>query len=72
MPHLTVEYSANIEAATALASRLESGTAWVNSHAMLRPDAPFGGVKQSGFGVEFGRYGLEEYTSIQTLQIMKA
>jgi acyl-CoA reductase-like NAD-dependent aldehyde dehydrogenase len=64
-------WSSDIEAATALASRLESGTAWVNSHAMLRPDAPFGGVKQSGFGVEFGRYGLEEYTSIQTLQIMK-
>ena len=65
-------WSSDIERATALASRLESGTAWVNSHAMIRPDAPFGGVKESGIGVEFGRYGLEEYTSIQTLQIMKA
>mgnify|MGYP001814579363 CR=1 FL=1 len=64
-------WSSDIERAAALASRLESGTAWINSHAMLRPDAPFGGVKESGMGVEFGRYGLEEYTSIQTLQIMK-
>ena len=64
-------WSADIERATELAGRLECGTAWVNNHAMLQPDAPFGGVKESGFGVEFGRYGLEEYTSIQTVQISK-
>ncbi|WP_116366019.1 aldehyde dehydrogenase family protein [Parahaliea mediterranea] len=64
-------WSSDIEAATRLASRLECGTAWVNNHAMIQPDAPFGGVKESGFGVEFGRYGLEEYTSIQTLQVSK-
>jgi acyl-CoA reductase-like NAD-dependent aldehyde dehydrogenase len=64
-------WSADIPRAQALASRLECGTAWVNNHAMIQPDAPFGGVKQSGVGVEFGRYGLEEYTSIQTMQIAK-
>lgn len=64
-------WSADIKRASELASRLECGTAWINSHAMIQPNAPFGGVKQSGFGVEFGRYGLEEYTSIQTLQISK-
>ena len=57
--------------AAELALRLECGTAWVNEHGAIQPDAPFGGVKQSGLGVEFGRYGLEEYTSIQTLKIMK-
>ena len=57
--------------AAALALQLECGTAWVNEHGAIQPDAPFGGVKQSGLGVEFGRYGLEEYTSIQTLKIMK-
>lgn len=65
-------WSADEEKATQLASRLECGTAWVNNHAMIQPDAPFGGVKESGIGVEFGRYGLEEYTTIQTLQISKA
>jgi acyl-CoA reductase-like NAD-dependent aldehyde dehydrogenase len=34
---------------------------------MVRPDAPFGGVKRSGIGVEFGLQGLEEYTSIQVV-----
>ena len=57
--------------ATELALRLECGTVWVNEHGAIQPNAPFGGVKQSGIGVEFGRYGLEEYTSIQTLKIMK-
>ncbi|TRZ55831.1 MAG: aldehyde dehydrogenase family protein [Rhodocyclaceae bacterium] len=58
--------------AAKLALRLECGTAWVNEHGAIQPNAPFGGIKQSGIGVEFGRYGLEEYTSIQTLKIMKA
>lgn len=65
-------WSADIERATQLAGRLECGTAWVNNHAMLQPDAPFGGVKESGVGVEFGLYGLEEYTSIQTVQVFKS
>jgi acyl-CoA reductase-like NAD-dependent aldehyde dehydrogenase len=65
-------WSADIERATQLASRLECGTAWVNNHAAIQPDAPFGGVKESGIGVEFGHYGLEEYTSIQTVSISKA
>ncbi len=64
-------WSSDVQVATELASRLECGTAWVNSHAMIQPDAPFGGVKESGIGVEFGRYGLEEYTSIQTLNIAR-
>lgn len=64
-------WSDDLERAITVAKRLECGTAWVNEHGAVQPDAPFGGVKQSGIGVEFGRYGLEEYTSIQTLKIMK-
>ncbi len=64
-------WSDDIEKAKEIASRLECGTAWVNEHGGIQPNAPFGGVKQSGFGVEFGSYGLEEYTSIQTLKIAK-
>lgn len=64
-------WSTDIDHATRIGMRLECGTLWVNEHGAVQPDAPFGGVKQSGIGVEFGRYGLEEYTSIQTVKVMK-
>ncbi|MEY8215213.1 MAG: aldehyde dehydrogenase family protein [Colwellia sp.] len=64
-------WSADVVKATELAKRLECGSVWINTHGALQPNAPFGGIKQSGFGVEFGLYGLEECTSIQTLRIPK-
>lgn len=65
-------WSKDLGQAAQLALRLECGSVWINEHGAIQPDAPFGGVKQSGIGVEFGHYGLEEYTSIQTLKIMKS
>ena len=64
-------WSSDIPKAKALAMQLECGSAWVNTHAAIQPNAPFGGVKQSGFGVEFARDGLTEYTSIQTVKVQK-
>jgi len=64
-------WSRDVEKAKRIAARLECGTAWVNDHASIQPNAPFGGVKESGYGVEFGNYGLEEYTYIQTLKVVK-
>lgn len=65
-------WSNDSKKAAELATRLECGTAWVNEHGAIQPNAPFGGVKQSGIGVEFGEHGLAEYTSIQTLKVMKS
>jgi len=64
-------WSSDTDKAIAVAKRLECGSAWVNEHGAIQPNAPFGGVKQSGFGVEFGADGLKEYTSIQTVKINK-
>ena len=50
-----------------VAGRLECGTAWINGHGGIKPFAPFGGVKGSGIGVEFGKLGLEEYTTVQVV-----
>jgi acyl-CoA reductase-like NAD-dependent aldehyde dehydrogenase len=60
-------WSSDFEKAKAVASRLECGTAWVNSHGGIKPHAPFGGVKGSGIGIEFGDLGLKEYTSVQVV-----
>jgi acyl-CoA reductase-like NAD-dependent aldehyde dehydrogenase len=61
----------DVQQASELAARLECGTAWVNQHGGLHPLAPFGGVKQSGIGVEFNVDGLKEYTTIQVLNVAR-
>ena len=65
-------WSTDIEQAQSIGARLDCGTVWINNHAMVQPDAPFGGVKDSGFGIEFGEAGLKEFTSIQTMQVFKS
>lgn len=60
-------WSKDIAKAQAIASQLECGTVWINKHGAIQPNAPFGGVKQSGFGIEFGEEGLKEFTTIQTV-----
>lgn len=61
-------WSADVEVAALLAMRLDCGSAWVNDHSTISPDAPFGGAKQSGIGTEFGLHGLDEYMQLQTLR----
>ncbi len=60
-------WSSDIDAAKAVASRMECGSVWINKHGAIQPNAPFGGVKGSGIGVEFGDEGLAEYTDIQVV-----
>ncbi len=50
-----------------LAQKIASGTVWVNETQHLSPMAAFGGMKQSGVGVEGGVEGLLEYTNAQTI-----
>ena len=54
--------------ATALADKLESGMVGVNSLAISLPEAPFGGVKESGHGSEGGMEGLEAYQNTKFVQ----
>lgn len=52
----------DLDAATRVAERINSGTVWVNQHLAIDPDIPFRGAKQSGLGGELGQDGLHEYT----------
>jgi acyl-CoA reductase-like NAD-dependent aldehyde dehydrogenase len=52
----------NLARAHRVAAALNAGYVSVNGFASLTPAAPFGGVKDSGFGREGGRAGIEEFT----------
>ena len=54
--------------AVAVARRLRTGQVDVNG-GRFNPVAPFGGYKQSGNGRELGRYGLEEFLEVKSLQL---
>ncbi|MBP3977760.1 aldehyde dehydrogenase family protein [Microbacterium sp. BLY] len=55
------------EEARAVAARMQSGTVWINSHGGLHPMVPFGGVKSSGYGLEFGVEGLKSVAVTQVV-----
>jgi acyl-CoA reductase-like NAD-dependent aldehyde dehydrogenase len=55
-------WSSNPENAMAVALQIQAGTAWINQHGAIHPMVPFGGVKGSGWGVEFGVDGLKSVT----------
>lgn len=55
------------EEALAVAHRLDTGMVWVNEFGSLAPSQPFGGRKQSGFGVENGLGGLLEFMTPHTI-----
>ncbi len=65
-------WSADSDRAAEVASRLECGTAWVNTHIALAPQQPFGGFKWSGIGVENGPWGLAEFTEVQVVHRSKS
>lgn len=52
-------WSADKSRARAVAARLEAGTVWINKHGAVDPRIPFGGIKGSGYGLEFGVEGLK-------------
>ena len=48
----------------AMAQRLKAGVVWANTYNRFDPASPFGGYKESGFGREGGRHGLEPYVAL--------
>jgi len=64
-------WSTDLEQAKAVASRIQAGTVWINQHGAIHPMVPFGGVKGSGWGVEFGVDGLKAVTQPQVISIKK-
>ncbi len=60
-------WSADEDRARRVAMRLRTGQVDING-GKFNPMAPFGGYKQSGNGREMGKYGLEEYLEVKSIQ----
>jgi aldehyde dehydrogenase (NAD+) len=48
-----------------MAERMRAGVVWANTFNRFDPSSPFGGYKESGFGREGGRHGLEPYVRLE-------
>jgi acyl-CoA reductase-like NAD-dependent aldehyde dehydrogenase len=59
----------NLARAHRVADRLQAGIVWVNDWAMLDPAVPFGGVKDSGYGREYGPEALDAYTRVKSVVV---
>lgn len=62
-------WTRDVSAMHKLAAKLRAGMVWGNVPAAADVTLPFGGYKQSGFGRESGRYGIEAYTELKTVAI---
>lgn len=60
-------YTANILRVFKVAEALEVGMMGVNTGAISEASLPFGGVKESGFGREGSKYGVEDYTVVKSI-----
>jgi aldehyde dehydrogenase (NAD+) len=62
-------WTRDIDRAHRVTERLEAGSVWVNTYRATAAQAPFGGLKRSGYGRERGEEALAEYTYVQNVMI---
>src|ERR1700753_916350 len=60
-------FTADTDRGYGVATRVRSGTFGVNEGYIMDPAAPFGGVKNSGYGRELGTEGIDSYTVSQSI-----
>jgi aminobutyraldehyde dehydrogenase len=58
-------WTQDVGKALAVASRLQYGCTWINTHFMLVSEMPHGGLKRSGYGKDLSAYALEDYTVVR-------
>lgn len=62
-------FTENLRQANLLADAVEAGMVGINTFALSAADAPFGGVKDSGFGSEGGVEGMESYLATKAIHM---
>lgn len=60
-------WTQNLSQALEYSDRLQAGTVWVNSHTLIDANLPFGGMKQSGTGRDFGPDWLDGWCETKSV-----
>ena len=58
-------FSTDLSQTWRVGEAMESGIVGINEGAISSETAPFGGIKQSGFGREGSKYGIEDYLQLK-------
>jgi aminobutyraldehyde dehydrogenase len=62
-------WTSDVSKAMTVASQLQYGTTWINTHFMLVSEMPHGGMKRSGYGKDLSMYALEDYTTVRHVMV---
>jgi betaine-aldehyde dehydrogenase len=62
-------WSRDMDNALSVSRAVRAGTVWVNTFLDGYPELPFGGYKESGQGRELGRFAIDEFTELKTIQL---
>ena len=62
-------WTRDIDTAFSVSRAIRAGTIWINTFMDGYPELCFGGFNQSGLGRELGRFSIEEFTELKTIQV---
>ena len=62
-------WTSDIEKAKFIASQINTGAVFINDMTKSDPRLPFGGVNNSGYGIELSKYGIKEFVNTKTIVV---
>ena len=62
-------WTRDLDTAIGMSRAIRAGTIWINTFLDGYPELPFGGYKESGIGREFGRFSIDAFTELKSVQM---